>query len=189
VIDPGEDCDPGANPPANDGCHPPGSANECTFISAPASQDRCPGQAIAVPHGTTIVAESAGTSTYGFQDDYAGSCLASSGGTTGGRDRVFQITASASGTLTVSVGYAADGVTSTCATNQQAPDCWPAVLYARSTCATASTELACAAGISGTAVAPAVITFPVTVGTPYWVIVDGFDAQSYGPFNLVLVLQ
>jgi hypothetical protein len=185
VIDPGEDCDPGASPPPNDGCHAPGSANECTFIVAPTSEDQCPGQAIALPTGSTILPESSGMSTYGFKDDYSGSCQ----GASGGRDRVFQVTPAVSGTITVKIGYETDGVTSTCSANPQAPDCWAAVLYARTTCSNAASELACAAGISAVDIVPAAISFAAVANTPYWVIVDGYDGSSYGPFTLEISLQ
>jgi len=207
VIDPGEVCDPGANPPANDGCGAPGTANQCQFIAAPVGEDKCPGQAVMVPAGKTILAASMGTSTYGFKDDYFGSCAvadgavpAPDGGTTsglsdgtGGLDRVFQLTPAKSGTMTVSVGYQIDGVTSSCATSMTAVGCWSSVLYARSNCNAAAPELACALGVSATMtdIVPATISFDVTANTPYWVFVDGFDNQpySYGLFNLILNLQ
>jgi hypothetical protein len=146
---------------------------------------------LAVPTGTTILPASSGMSTYGFTDDYIGSC--DTGGS-GGRDRVFQITPAATGTMHVSVGYLTDGVTPSCpSTNPTGPFCWLPVIYARTACATASTEVTCTQGVdatSGTAI-PATLTFAVTANTPYWVIVDGFDgaSYSYGPFNLIVNLQ
>ncbi len=205
IVDPGEQCDPGTNPPANDGCGAPGTANACQFIAAPAGEDKCPGQAIAVPAGKTMLLASQGMSTYGFVDDYFGTCSvadgtkpAPDGGTasgnsdgTGGFDRVFQFTPTMTGTMTVSVGYEADGVTSSCASSQTAVGCWASVLYARSTCSSGSAELACALGLSGADIAPATISFDVTANTPVWVFVDGFNAAtySYGPFNLFVNLQ
>ena len=192
TVDPGEDCDPGPTPPANDGCGAPGTANECHFIAAPTGEDTCPGQAVAVPAGTTILPASQGMSTYGFKDDYTASatCRAASGATTGGLDRVFQLTPAASGTMTVSVGYEPDGTTVTC-TNMFAPGCWASVLYARSTCADATKEIACNVGTVTTAIAPSNISFDVKANTPYWVFVDGFDGMdySYGPFNLIVNLK
>ena len=196
VVDPGEQCDPGPTPPPNDGCGAPGTANQCQFIAAPTSEDVCPGQSLVIPVGTTILPESEGMSTYGFTDNYIGSCSVSSASPpNGGLDRVFQLTPAASGTLTVSVGYQTDGVTAACdPATQTGPDCWFSVLYARTTCATASSEVAnaCAVGADGTFnVVPAQISFPVLANTPYWVFVDGYDAQnySYGPFNFIVSLQ
>jgi hypothetical protein len=189
VIDPGEQCDPGMNPPANDGCGAPGTGNQCQFIPAPAGEDQCPGQAVAVPAGTTILTASSGLSTYGFTDDYRGSCDPASGGP----DRVFQLTPIASGTLTVSIGYQTDGVTASCGAAQTGPFCWSSVLYARSTCGTSSTELACTLGVDAVSsdAIPATISFAVTANTPYWVFVDGYDgtSSSDGLFNLIVKLQ
>jgi cysteine-rich repeat protein len=204
VVDPGEQCDPGAPFPANDGCNPPGTANQCQFIPAPVAEDKCPGQAVAVPMGTTVLALSQGMSTYGFKDDYFGTCAGAFGGAnaadggvgsgtsdgTGGPDRVFQLTPAKTGTMTVSVGYEIDGVTSYCGMNMGLATCWASVLYARTTCNVAQPELACAVGVSGTNLTPAKISFAVTANTPVWVFVDGLDGNndSYGPFNLIVSL-
>jgi hypothetical protein len=114
----------------------------------------------------------------------------------GGLDRVFQITPAASGTLSVSVGYQTDGVTPACnQATEVGPDCWLPVLYARTTCDDAATEIAssCTLGINMTLVTaiPATTSFAVTAHTPYWVFVDGFDDgdYSYGPFNLIVTLE
>jgi hypothetical protein len=160
----------------------------------PAGSDTCPGEAITIPAGTTILTEAKGYSTWGYNDDYVGSCLAAGGGSAGGVDRVLQLTPAKSGMMTVSIGYEADGVTSICGTNSSALDCWQPMLYARSTCATASTELACATGsppMNLNAFVPQTISFAVTANTPYWVFVDGYDGSNYssGPFNLVVDLK
>jgi cysteine-rich repeat protein len=196
VLNPGEVCDPSV-PVNGDGCGAPGSANACQLIApgiaggGPAGSDACPGQATVVPAGTTVLTEAQGLSTWGYADDNVGSCLVAGGGSAGGVDRVFQLTPAKSGTLTVSVGYQADGVTSICGSNVWAPDCWAPMLYARSSCATASTELACSTGPATDPHVPQTISFPVTVGMPYWIFVDGWDGFTYstGPFNLVVQLQ
>jgi hypothetical protein len=195
VVDPGEQCDPGAGAPWTiDGCGAPGAANQCQFIAAPASEDVCPGQAVSIPVGTTKLTEAEGISTYGFNDDYTASaaCRAASFASTGGLDRVFQLTPTTSGTMTVSVGYATDGVTDECAASMTAPTCWARVLYARTTCVDAASEIACTVGLDANSdYVPAVISFSVTANTPYWVIVDGYDGgdYSYGPFNLIVSLK
>jgi hypothetical protein len=200
VLDPGETCDPGTNPPANDGCGAPGTGDQCQVIPAPAGEDTCPGQAVAVSAGTTVLTASQGMSTYGFVDDYLGSC---GGGTqlasatagesdgTGGVDRVFQVTPAQSGTLTVSVGYETDGVTSICGENMNLAACWFSALYARTACDDGATEQACTLGYNESGIDPSTISFAVAAGTPYWVFVDGYNSQNYcyGPFNLVLSLQ
>jgi hypothetical protein len=134
-----------------------------------------------------------GMSTYGFNDDYIASsaCISGPGATTGGRDRVFKITPTASGTLTVSAGYQTDGVTDECATSMTVPTCWAKVLYARTTCKDTTSEIACVVGAGGAGISPAKIQFSATANTPYYVFVDGFDDQpySYGPFNLIVTLK
>ena len=195
IIDAGEDCDAGLNPPANDGCGAPGAANACKFIAAPASQDQCPGQFVPVPTGTTVLPATAGYSTYGFKDDYAGSCNPGPAPSNGGSDRVFQLTPASNGTLTVKVGYLTDGVTPACPlATQNGPFCWYPVIYARTVCADAATEITgtCKVGADAMAnILPVTTSFPVVANTPYWVFVDGFDGSSIGrgPFNLVVSLQ
>jgi hypothetical protein len=195
VVDPGEDCDPGPSPPANDGCGSPTSATPCKFI-APTQGDTCAtAQAVAVPLSTalapfTIVPASAGTSTYGYADDYTGSCTHYPGG----RDRVFKLTPVGGTSMTVSVGYQADGVTSACVVTDPSPsDCWAHVVYARTTCTDTTSEIAntCVDNFAGDPTAPVAVTFPVTTGSSYYFFVDGYDDQnySYGPFNLIVKLQ
>jgi hypothetical protein len=186
-------CDPGPYFFANDGCNPPGSANQCTEIPAPASQDVCNGQMLAVPVGTTILPMTMGMSTYGFKDDYITTKCQSgtNGAQVGGKDRVFQLVPAASGTITVKVGYDVDGTTDFCVANMFDPRCWISSLYARSTCADANTELACSVGVNGGNIKANSISFPVVANTPYWVFVDGYDTMSYsyGPFNFIVQLQ
>jgi len=206
VINAGEQCDPGVDAAANDGCGAPGTANACKLIPATAGEgDQCPGQAVPsattqLPIGTTTLLETSGMSTYGFKDDYYGSCGGGKGAATdggsangvsngaGGVDRVFQVIPASTGTLTASVGYQADGVTSSCA-DVFAPDCIGLLIYARSTCNSGSTELGCKENPA--TFGPATISFPVTAGTPYFIFVDGYDSgnYSYGPFNLSLNLK
>jgi len=188
VVDPGEQCDPGMSPPANDGCGAPGTVGQCQFVAPRAGTGAsCTDpQILQVPAGKTSLLASAGMSTYGYSDHNVGSCSQ----LTGGIERVFQMTPTITGTLSVSVGYEADDVTSTCAVSPTVPECWAHMLYSRTTCATATTEIACVESHSAPNV-PSTLSFAVTAGTPYWIFVDGFNgaSYSYGPFNLFVNLQ
>lgn len=185
VLNSGEECDPGAGV-ANDGCGDPGGADGCKYQAAAAGKDQCPGEAVAITGGTVVLPASQGYATYGFTDNHDGSCAWD----VGGRDRIFQVTPSKSGMLTVSVGYETDGTTPTCTKDLFNAGCWDYVLYARTTCATDTTELGCSNGANWSD--PEKLTFPVTANTPYFIFVDGNDPDpviSTGPFNLVVTLQ
>lgn len=186
VVNDGEQCDVGAGAP-NDGCSDPGTATECLFENPNVAADQCQGTPFSIPTGRTILAASGGNTTIGFHDDYQGTC---SQPTLGGPDRVYQFTPQKTGTLTVAIGYNEDGLTTTCDAGLTTPGCWDYVLYARNDCpnAAAGAELDCS-DVNGVGVET--ISFPVTVNTPYWVIVDGYDNGSYssGPFSLVVDLQ
>jgi hypothetical protein len=92
--------------------------------------------------------------------------------------------------LTVSVGYEADGVTSSCEKDVYSTSCWDYVLYARTTCGSAAApdEIGCS---DNQVFDSETLTFPVTANTPYFVFVDGLDGNPYstGPFGLVIDLQ
>ena len=126
-----------------------------------------------------------GYSTLGFSDDYIGTCFPE----VGGPERVFAVTPSVSGVLTVKVGFEEDGVTSWCASDETSAACFDVEIYARSNCDSAAPEdeLACAS----TCCDGETISFPVTAGQPSYVFIDGYDAFSYsvGPFNLHLELE
>jgi len=99
-------------------------------------------------------------------DDYDGyNC-----GSSSPPEAVYAIQADADGLLTLNL----------------APTGWDAVLYVRSTCATASSELTCkdAGGVSGAE------SWQVwaTSGTTYYAFVDGSYANSYGPYTLTATL-
>jgi cysteine-rich repeat protein len=190
IIETGEDCDPGPPVVPNDGCGAPGTPNECKFIPAPIGEDKCPGQPISISPGTNqLVASIAqGTSLYGFKDDYIGSCSLYSGGL----DRVFQLTPMMTGTMKVSVGFEADGITESCAADMFAAKCMGHLIYARSVCTDATKEIPGSCIENGMDPSHSTtMTLAVTSGVPVWVIVDGYDNQnySYGPFNLHVSLQ
>ena len=107
---------------------------------------------------------------------------------TGGKDRVYEVIAAESGTLTAMVGYDASGSINICATHTLIdPGCWDYVLWAvgPNQCA-GGTQIDC----SDQVFMPEVISFPVEKASSYFVIVDGFAQYpgNFGPYNLRLEL-
>jgi nitrous oxidase accessory protein NosD len=184
VLNLDEQCDPGAGQP-NDGCGDPGAPDACQLQPPPPNTDLCLGTPVSVPSGTTILTASDGNTTIGFNNDFSGTCSIPPGGP----DRVYQLTPQVSGTMTVSVGFGADGATPICDVDITDPGCWDRVLYVRTICTddTAPAQLGCSD--NGT-LNVETLTFPVVAGTPYFVFVDGYDDQFYssGIFNLVIKL-
>lgn len=179
VVNAGEQCDVGHQIGA--GCGIPGSAAPCQF-DPPGAGDSCAGAIpVSIAPGTAILS---GT-TYGYTNDFNAPPHTIP---PGGPDRVYQVTPSASGTLTVSLGFDADGTTPTCNHGLTTPGCWDRVLYAESACGDSSSLLGFA---DIGAIDVEEISFPVVAGTPYSIIVDGYDDQYYstGPFNLLFRLQ
>jgi len=188
VINPAEEqCDP-LDPTATDGCTDPDApTGGCKFEPANDTNDLCPGEAHALTTEGLRLLASEGNTTYGFADDYNGSCNGETVGMAGGVDRVYQITPEVDGTVTATVGLTEDGQSPVCSAEPQSAGCWDMVLYVRTACGDNASELDCSDldGISAESV-----TFSATAGTPYWIIVDGFDdtAYSQGPFNLSVTL-
>ncbi|MBI5610975.1 MAG: hypothetical protein HY902_19040 [Deltaproteobacteria bacterium] len=83
----------------------------------------------------------------------------------GGRDAIYQVMPHRTGTLQVTVKS----------------DIFDTVLYARSDACTPGTELACANKIKGNG--DESITFPIQIGVPVWVVVDGYK-YGKGVFTL-----
>jgi cysteine-rich repeat protein len=185
VLNPAEEqCDP-ADISASDGCTDPGApTGGCKFEAPAAETELCPGESIPVTAAGVTLLASEGHTTYGYTDDYIGSCAAGEGGV----DRIYQIVPEVAGNVTITVGLSEDGMTPACDVDVNGPTCWDPVLYVRTTCDDTGTELDCSDGVDGTE--PETITFPVTAGTPYFVFVDGFDSAYYslGPFNLFISL-
>jgi hypothetical protein len=175
VLNIGEECDPGPGQPG-DGCGDPGAADQCK-LEASGSDDTCPGTALTIGAGTTTVSGS----TIGYAHDYQSPRAA----VPGGPDRVYQVTPLISGTMTVTIGLAPDGITDVCAVDPSSGACWDRVLYARSSC-----EEETFAGELGYSDHGAYdveeISFAVTSGIPVFVVVDGYDDQFYssGVFDL-----
>jgi hypothetical protein len=175
VLNVGEACDPGPGQPG-DGCGDPGAANECE-LEAAGSDDTCPGTAVTIGAGTSIIHGS----SIGYTDDY----LSPHAAVAGGPDRVYQLTPLFTGTMTVTIGLGADGSTDVCDADPTSGACWDRALYARSTCLdeTFAAEL----GFSDQgAYDVEEISFAVTAGEPVFVVVDGYDDQFYssGVFDL-----
>lgn len=185
VVNPGEQCDPGAGV-AGDACVDPGQPGECQFVTPQPEQETCPGEGVAVPLGTTVLAADQGHFTYGYADDHEGSCAEQPGGV----DRVYQLIPQADGMMTVSVGFEPDGITPSCDIAVESPGCWPKVVYARTSCPDAASEVAC--GLDPLMpMAPQTLQIPVTSGASIFLFIDGYDAEAYsaGTFNLHVSLQ
>lgn len=160
-------------------CVPVGQPNQCTSTAPDPDAETCPGKSFSVPSGASVL--STDTTTVNYADDLTGSCSTQ----TGGQDYVFNLTPAITGTLVAKVGYTAGGAlicNGTCD-----PNCWDAVLYARSTCSSSPSELACSNATFG----GESISIPVTSGVPVAVVVDGVNAGWYaqGPFELRLQLS
>jgi cysteine-rich repeat protein len=160
-VDPGEACDDG-NQVNDDGC-----SSACVPAGGyPAKAGVCPGMSIDLWQSPVTFA----STTKLFPLTYR--AKASCGGATGtlGSDRVFVVTPHSSGTLTV----------------QTQGSNFDAMLYARTDCATESSELGCQNATSG----PGDETLNVTVvsGTPVYVFVDG-ATSSTGDLMLTMLLK
>lgn len=173
ILNTGEQCDPAA---VGLGCD-----ETCKFEVPLPSQDKCPGgggvQNVGA-EGVTVVNQH----TTGFTDNYSSTgCPAKPGGP----DRVYQIVPEVSGTMTVSVGYDEDGMTSVCDKDAQGVGCFNRVLYVRTTCSDEGTEITCS---DAGPLSPESVTFEVTEFNQYYVIVDGASAEDFGQFNLFISL-
>jgi len=175
---------------SNEECEPPtpfcvaaGQPNACTSTAPDAAAEACPGKTLAVAAGVTNVSSSsADLTTVNYGDDLQASCA----GGNGGRDYVLSLNPAVTGTLTVRVGFDAQG-NLVCDNNTCNDLCWDAVLSARTTCGDAGSEIACANDNYG----GEEIVIPVIAGIPVSVIIDGLNPAWYsqGPFDLQLQLQ
>jgi hypothetical protein len=129
--------------------------------------EKCPGQPATWTvdgNGTHVATFTGDTSV--LWDDYDGyNC-----GSATPPDAVYAVQADTDGLLTVSL----------------APTGWDAVLYVRSTCATASSELTCQ-DLGGTSGAETWQVWAAS-GTTYYVFVDGSYSTSNGPYTLTATL-
>jgi hypothetical protein len=201
AVNTGETCDLGSVASSSwqsDGCYPPGNAMQCQTVPGGTAEATCPGKQILVPAGTSNQNLDPNGTTIGFPKTYSGSC--NQMGTCPmcpGPSRVYNLVPQASGTLTVSIGYETDGVTTSCNADMNAAACWDMTLFARTTCADSATEITGTDG--GTTVGcadpafpdAAIVSFPVVAGMSYYVFVVGYDDGTYGagPYNLFVTLN
>jgi cysteine-rich repeat protein len=175
IVNAGEECDPGAGTPG-DSCIDPGAANECQFEPSDPMLDTCDGQTVPIALNDVLVipATPPAGDTTGAANDYQGTCQAEMGG----HDQVYHFVPSAAGTLTVNVGN--DELGMPYCDDLMSPGCWDRALYVRgpgmADCTGA--ELACSDDPNdGTTVEQ--VSIPVAANMHYYVIVDGYDGESY----------
>lgn len=164
---PAEDCDFGDTDPG-DGCDA-----SCQFEPPSDLSDACPGQVQQVTAGNPLVITSY---TTGYTDNYT-SC----GAMPGSPDRVFAIFPATSGNLTVTLpnlGAAGGGFDPVLAA-------WAATCDPSNT--TMPPYLGCSDGANASDTET--MTFAVTAGTLYFVVVDGYANYSFGNFELTVALN
>lgn len=163
ALDGGEGCDD-ANALPGDGC-----AADCTLEPA-GVEDDCPGQPIALTaQGGQWVA-----SVYsGLLNLSANQAVSTPNATcsSAGKDAVFAITAPIDGVLQAALPQAA----------------FNASLYARTECASNTSQLVCANDNTGNGLEE--IAFAVTQGTTYYLVVDSTSTTATGPFTLEVTVQ
>lgn len=183
IVSPGEDCDDG-NTTDNDGC-----SSTC-HVEATATANTCAdlGSAISLSVGSISLpgaSASYANAGAGVTDDYIGSCAWE----TGGLDQVFEIVPTATGTLTVRVGFDGNGVAVCQPPNYDQAGCIDHTLFVRETTCSDGTEIACqqsnAEDLTNS------LSIPVVADAHYFVFVDGYNGEYYssGIYNLELTLQ
>ncbi len=199
AVNTGEQCDLGSLATAQweaAGCYPPGNAQQCKTVPAETTEATCPGLQILVPAGTTNQNLDPNGTNVGFPQTYSGSCSQKgSCPMCSGPSRVYQMVPAVSGTVTVSIGYEADGVTTSCNADMNSAACWDMTLFARTSCGDSSTEIPTSGSTIGCSDPAdpnaAIVSFPVVGGTSYYVFVAGYDNGQYGsgPYNLFVTLK
>ena len=188
---PNEECDDGNNSPG-DGCV------DCNLEGNVFNSCANPEPEMVTVGDTLLI----GT-TLGNSDDHTFSvgCPGPTD-TGGGPDRVYEIEPDTSGTMTIKLGFEADGVTPSCVADPNGAYCWDHVLHVRhadgmqgqATCSDISNEVACDATVTAPAYTHTV-TFPVTANEKYYVFIDsywnggGTPAFASGPYFLHVNLQ
>jgi cysteine-rich repeat protein len=179
VVDPSvEDCDFGDTNPG-DGCDP-----SCQFELPSDNSDTCDGEFIVIPTGTQLIQ----SFTTGYASDYAGYTDGAGGAADcefsgfGAPDRVFALVPTVNGTVTLTLpnlGAPGGGFDGVLAAWEGA--CGPVNPMA-------AVFLGCADDANDGG-ATEVLTFGVTVGTVYFVVIDGYSSVSYGNFELTIELN
>ncbi|AKT43451.1 hypothetical protein [Chondromyces crocatus] len=163
---PQEECDFGDTNPG-DGCDA-----TCQFEIPTDDSDTCPGQLHQASISSPLVINSF---TTGYTDDYT-SC----GALPGSPDRVFAVFASSSGTMTVTLpnlGAAGGGFDGVLAA-------WGGSCDAGN--ANAPSYLGCSDGM--VASDEETLSFAVTAGSVYFIVVDGYASYSFGNFTLTVTI-
>ena len=131
-----------------------------TTTTVPAAGDSC-----AAPRALTLGATDTGDTT-SAADNAAGSCLTNPDT----QDVVFVVTPPSDGTLVLTLGSD-----------------WDSGLHVRTTCDDQGTEVGCVDAQGGGT--DEVLSIGVTGGTTYYVFVDAYQSDQYGPFSLTSELQ
>ena len=136
----------------------------CRVAQEPAQGDSC-ADAIAIEVGATV---SGDTTT-------ASASVDSSCGDAGAREIVYAVTPDADGTLQITLdlgwGFSVDGL-----------------LHVRTDCGDVDTELGCA-DFPNEPHHDEVLEVEVSAGTTYYVIADGWSADTFGPFELTVAMR
>ena len=154
-----EQCDDG-NVASNDGC-----SSSCALEGGIAAPGKCPGASY------TITGPSKKVSFAGDISQLANTMGAFGCGDASGKDQVYAITPTTSGSITAEL------------TGQYAD----AIIHVRGECFTSSTEVDCKE--QPLASVPVKTTFPVTANTTYFVFVDTDTDVSKGPANGLYTLD
>lgn len=197
VLNTGETCDPGGAA-ANDGCHDPGDAAECTLGEVPSSSDatQCPGLGISVSaandYANRLIEGPYHNGAGGdVQENDTTEDLAICGWPAAGPENVFHVTPTSTGTLHARIGHDGSGQVM-CDLN---PLCGDFILYVRQTqCEPIDPpeplqQADCDDfGVGFQEILE--VTVPVTASEDYWVFVDGYDdTWGLGPFWLELWME
>lgn len=118
------------------------------------------------PRPLTIGTAESGDTTSGYDHGPGVGCMQNAESP----DYIYSVTPPADGTLVLSLSSG-----------------WDGGLYVRTACDDPATELACVD--QGGDNATEVLQLNVTAGTTYYVYVDGYTSESYGPYELESTLQ
>lgn len=155
-VDPGEACDDG-NTTDGDGC-----SSSCKPDGAPARADACPGQALTLWKGSSLVLS--GT-TEGYSNKVPASCRVSDG-----PDRVYRLQPKADGILSVDAAFS--------------PGFFAIVDIRRDRCTAAAASIMC----EETASEPFKRVLQVEKDKSYFLIIDGELATDQGAYTIRLEL-
>lgn len=198
VLNEGEECDPGDGTP-DDGCHDPGSADECAFGETPTNTDvtHCDGfgpinlLSSNDPEDLDILRLGPfnnGAGGHSEENDTTEDIMVCGWAATGPED-VFHVVPQSNGTLHARIGHDDQGNVMC----DLLPNCGDFILYMRSGSCEHSPEdpaqqMACADWDPNNQEILE-ISAPVTAGMDYWVFVDGYnDEFGVGPYFLELWL-